>query len=86
MSDTPRTDEACRAEHDGRPSHYVVADFARRLERENQKLREVADGLASFAIGGHYTICESEYGKPCSCGCDAAFAAYQSLSQGGKNV
>ena len=31
---TPRTDEACRAEHDGSPSQWVVADFARLLECE----------------------------------------------------
>ena len=33
-SDTPRTDEACRAEHDGSRTPYVVSDFARILERE----------------------------------------------------
>lgn len=33
-NETPRTDEACRAEFDGRRSQYVVADFARQLERE----------------------------------------------------
>lgn len=39
-SETPRTDEACRDHRDGAPSEYVMADFARELERENQRLRE----------------------------------------------
>lgn len=50
MNATPRTDSACRAEHDGKPSQWVMADFARELEIEADGLRrEVSKANAENA-------------------------------------
>jgi hypothetical protein len=53
MSDTPRTDEACRAEHDGSPSQWVMSDFARQLERE---LNAAKERIEEMVASNHWRI------------------------------
>ncbi len=50
MSDTPRTDAA---EYDMYYGHYVVdADFARELERENNRLRKALESKVTIKTDG----------------------------------
>ena len=49
MSDTPRTEFHIQ---DKNPTYHVIADLARRLERENVMLREICMGLENEAAAG----------------------------------
>lgn len=47
MSDTPQTNTEVE-QYDGEATEYVDANFARRLERENAKLRDDRDSARRF--------------------------------------
>jgi hypothetical protein len=60
VSDTPRTDEECFMSYEDNETVYVMADFARQLEREiralereNLELREVLGKMLDEGIGEH---------------------------------